>query len=81
MRIVKLTGTADPSGFRELEPQTGSADAALDQRVALERPRQRGSAEFAQLEDTVLRRVMQQPSTVSAPSTNLHARPAEELLS
>ncbi|MCA3186585.1 MULTISPECIES: ATP-binding cassette domain-containing protein [unclassified Cupriavidus] len=54
---------------------------ALDQRVALERPRQRGSAAFAQLEDTVLRRVMQQPSTVSAPSTNLHARPAEELLS
>ncbi|SDO57041.1 sulfonate transport system ATP-binding protein [Ralstonia sp. 25mfcol4.1] len=54
---------------------------ALDQRVALERPRQRGSAAFAQLEDTVLRRVMRQPSTVSAPSTNLHARPAEELLS
>lgn len=54
---------------------------ALDQRVALERPRQRGSAAFAQLEDTVLRRVMQQPSAVSAPSTNLHARPAEELLS
>ena len=54
---------------------------ALDQRVALERPRQRGSAAFAQLEDTVLRRVMQQPSAVSAPSTNLHARPAEERLS
>lgn len=32
---------------------------ALDQRVALPRPRQRGSAAFAQLEDAVLRRVMQ----------------------
>ncbi|WP_454721406.1 MULTISPECIES: ATP-binding cassette domain-containing protein [Cupriavidus] len=32
---------------------------ALDQRVALARPRQRGSAAFAQLEDAVLRRVMQ----------------------
>ncbi|MDW3685810.1 ATP-binding cassette domain-containing protein [Cupriavidus sp. CV2] len=32
---------------------------ALDRRVALPRPRQRGSAAFAQLEDAVLRRVMQ----------------------
>ncbi|MGO4328709.1 ATP-binding cassette domain-containing protein [Cupriavidus sp. 2TAF22] len=32
---------------------------ALDQRVALPRPRQRGSAAFAHLEDAVLRRVMQ----------------------
>ncbi|GJG95621.1 ATP-binding cassette domain-containing protein [Cupriavidus pauculus] len=54
---------------------------ALDQRVPLARPRQRGSAAFAQLEDTVLRRVMRQPPSVSEPSTNLHARPAEELLS
>ncbi len=54
---------------------------ALDQRVPLDRPRQRGSAAFAQLEDAVLRRVMQQPSNVSEPSTNLHARAAEELLS
>jgi sulfonate transport system ATP-binding protein len=54
---------------------------ALDQRVLLDRPRQRGSAAFAQLEDAVLRRVMQQPSNVSEPSTNLHARAAEELLS
>ena len=54
---------------------------ALDQRVPLERPRQRGSAAFAQLEDTVLRRVMRQPSAMSASSTNLHARAAEELLS
>ncbi|WP_423192041.1 ATP-binding cassette domain-containing protein [Cupriavidus sp. H18C2] len=57
---------------------------ALDQRVPLARPRQRGSAAFAQLEDAVLRRVMRQPPatpSVSEPSTNLHARPAEELLS
>ncbi len=46
---------------------------ALDQRVALERPRQRGSAAFAQLEDVVLKRVMQHPATV----TNLHALAAE----
>ncbi|MCY0855514.1 ATP-binding cassette domain-containing protein [Cupriavidus sp. D39] len=36
---------------------------ALDQRVALPRPRQRGSAAFAQLEDAVLRRVMQRDGT------------------
>ncbi|KWR88705.1 ATP-binding cassette domain-containing protein [Cupriavidus sp. IDO] len=35
---------------------------AMDERVALPRPRQRGSAAFAQLEDTVLRRVMQHPT-------------------
>ncbi|WP_420997166.1 ATP-binding cassette domain-containing protein [Cupriavidus sp. 30B13] len=37
----------------------------LDQRVALPRPRQRGSAAFAQLEDAVLRRVMQRPGEAS----------------
>ncbi|QOT74751.1 ATP-binding cassette domain-containing protein [Cupriavidus basilensis] len=36
---------------------------ALDQRVALPRPRQRGSAVFAQLEDAVLRRVMRREGT------------------
>lgn len=54
---------------------------ALDQRVPLERPRQRGSAAFAQLEDAVLRRVMQQPSPPVTASNNLHAPLAEELLS
>ena len=39
---------------------------ALDQRVALPRPRQRGSAAFAQLEDAVLRRVMQRDEAVAA---------------
>ncbi|RZT41938.1 ATP-binding cassette domain-containing protein [Cupriavidus agavae] len=60
---------------------------ALDQRVALDRPRQRGSAAFAQLEDAVLRRVMRQPSAPAQPATpvtsssKLHAPAAEELLS
>nr|WP_315597026.1 ATP-binding cassette domain-containing protein [uncultured Cupriavidus sp.] len=54
---------------------------ALDQRVPLERPRQRGAAAFAQLEDTVLRRVMQQPSLPPSTSTKLHAPVAGELLS
>ena len=53
---------------------------ALDQRVPLERPRQRGAAAFAQLEDTVLRRVMQQPSSPPSTSTKLHAPVAGELL-
>ncbi|AJG19877.1 ATP-binding cassette domain-containing protein [Cupriavidus basilensis] len=39
---------------------------ALDQRVALPRPRQRGSAAFAQLEDAVLRRVMRLEGTPAA---------------
>ncbi len=54
---------------------------ALDQRVPLDRPRQRGAAAFAQLEDTVLRRVMQQPSSSPSTSTKLHAPVAGELLS
>ena len=45
---------------------------ALDQPVALARPRQRGDAAFARLEETVLRRVMKlSPDAPS--STNLHA--------
>jgi len=52
----------------------------LDQRVPLARPRQRGSAAFAQLEEAVLRRVMQQQSAAS-PVTELNFPSAEELLS
>jgi sulfonate transport system ATP-binding protein len=52
----------------------------LDVRVPLSRPRQRGSAAFAQLEETVLRRVMQQQSH-SGSDTELHYPSAEELLS
>jgi sulfonate transport system ATP-binding protein len=37
----------------------------LDQRVLLPRPRQRGSAAFAALEDRVLRHVMRQPANES----------------
>jgi sulfonate transport system ATP-binding protein len=37
---------------------------ALDERVALARPRSRGSAGFAALEDRVLRRVLRQPPAV-----------------
>lgn len=45
---------------------------ALDQPVALARPRQRGDAAFARLEEAVLRRVMKlSPDAPS--STNLHA--------
>ncbi|EHP39756.1 ABC transporter [Cupriavidus basilensis OR16] len=39
---------------------------ALDQRVTLPRPRQRGSAALAQLEDAVLRRVMQRDGATPA---------------
>jgi sulfonate transport system ATP-binding protein len=52
----------------------------LDQRVPLARPRQRGSAAFAQLEEAVLRRVMQQQSPASS-DAELPFRSAEELLS
>jgi len=53
---------------------------ALDQRVPLDRPRQRGSAAFAQLEDAVLRRVMRQPSTPNQTPLNLHTSVVAELL-
>jgi len=53
---------------------------ALDQQVQLTRPRQRGSAAFAQLEDAVLRRVMQQQSPAAA-DTELRSPLAEEFLS
>ncbi len=59
---------------------------ALDQRVDLPRPRQRGAAAFAELEAAVLDRVMRKadpaaetPTEVST-SQNLHAPLAEELL-
>jgi sulfonate transport system ATP-binding protein len=63
---------------------------ALDQRVDLPRPRQRGAAAFAELEAAVLDRVMRKaepvadtpadtPTEVST-SKNLHAPLAEELL-
>ncbi|WP_193352193.1 ATP-binding cassette domain-containing protein [Cupriavidus sp. BIS7] len=52
----------------------------LDQRVPLARPRQRGSAAFAQLEEAVLRRVMQQQSPASS-DAELPFPSAEELLS
>lgn len=50
---------------------------ALNQRVPLARPRQRGTAAFAQLEDAVLQRVLRHTSI----TPNLHAPAAEELLS
>ncbi len=47
---------------------------AMDEPVALARPRQRGSAAFAQLEEKVLRRVMQHtPAVGSAPQTEQEA--------
>jgi len=52
----------------------------LDQRVPLTRPRQRGSAAFAQLEEAVLRRVMQQQSPAGS-DAELPFPSAEELLS
>lgn len=59
---------------------------ALDQRVDLPRPRQRGAAAFAELEAAVLDRVMRKadpaaetPTEVST-SQNLHAPLAKELL-
>lgn len=68
---------------------------ALDQRVDLPRPRQRGAAAFAELEAAVLDRVMRkadpaadtptepptEPPTEVPTSQNLHAPLAEELLS
>jgi len=52
----------------------------LDQRVPLARPRQRGSAAFAQLEEAVLQRVMQQQSGASS-DTERNYPSAAELLS
>ena len=52
----------------------------LDRQVPLARPRQRGSAAFAQLEDAVLRRVMQQESPAGA-DADLRSPLAEEFLS
>jgi len=43
----------------------------LDQRVELPRPRQRGSAAFAGLEETVLRRVMRQSASRAQPDFEL----------
>jgi sulfonate transport system ATP-binding protein len=40
---------------------------ALDQRVAIPRPRSRGQAAFAQHEEHILDRVLQQPSTEPLP--------------
>jgi sulfonate transport system ATP-binding protein len=52
----------------------------LDQQVSLARPRQRGAAAFAQLEDAVLRRVMRQESP-AAPDAAFRFHSAEEFLS
>jgi len=60
---------------------------ALDQRVDLPRPRQRGAAAFAELEAAVLDRVMRKADPAAETPTevptsqNLHAPLAEELLS
>jgi sulfonate transport system ATP-binding protein len=53
---------------------------ALDQRVDLPRPRQRGNADFARLEDAVLRRVMQRAPAAEL-SPNPHAAPGGAFLS
>ncbi len=46
---------------------------AADERVNLTRPRSRGDAAFAALEDRVLQRVLQQPETPSAPAAPAQA--------
>ncbi|UIF84938.1 ATP-binding cassette domain-containing protein [Cupriavidus sp. UYPR2.512] len=50
---------------------------AMDERVALARPRERGAARFAQLEARVLQRVMRQAPQAQVPShAGAHAGPA-----
>jgi len=43
----------------------------LDERIALARPRARGNAAFAQLEERILSRVLKQPASVTDPDSSL----------
>ena len=78
-RFEGLPVGAPPTGGPPQRPfqELTAARVALDERIALPRPRSRGNAAFAALEERVLQRVLREPGSEAPPPPESKVYPIE----